>query len=233
MFSFDNMQIPVAHREVEATLRPKWQQLCKQLGVDAAQTATIYRNLIAQYTGETRHYHDLQHIADVLAVAEALSDEIENAAAVQLAIWFHDVVYETDGNQDNELLSADYAVREMSRVGVSDDLLNTVHALILDTKHQARPETQDGCVIVDADLSTFAVDREQFDRHSADVRREFWHVDPELYCNSRIALLKSMLNRDPLYYTQTMHERYTSMAHANLQHAIEQLERGDLSFTSG
>ncbi len=231
-FQFDNTLIPAAHRPVEAALRPKWIALCRQIGVDVAQTETIYADLIRHYTGEMRFYHDLQHVADVLAAADELAVEIENDAAVRLAIWFHDVIYATNGQQDNERLSADYAVCEMSGAGASADLLATVHALILDTKHQAKPKTQDGCVIVDADLSTFAVSRERFNQHSADVRREFWHIEPDLYCNSRIALLDNMLNRDPLYYTKTMHDLYDANARANLKHAIEQLARGDLSFRS-
>lgn len=233
LFHFDNSVIPAAHRDVEEELRPKWVMLCEEIGVDFAQTTPIYDKLIRHYTGETRFYHDLQHIADVLAMADTLAAEIENSAAVQLAIWFHDVIYATDGQQDNELLSADYAVREMSRVGASADLLATVHALILDTKHQCKPKTQDGCVIADADLSTFSVSKEQFNQHSADVRREFWHVDPQFYCTSRIALLTNMLNRDQIYYTKTMRDLFDATARANLRHGIDQLKRGDLSFTSG
>lgn len=232
MFEFDNSHIPSTYHAVEAELRPRWVSLCTQLALDPPDTAQIYADLVEHYTGETRFYHDLQHVADLLGMVDELVDEVDDGVAVRLAIWFHDVVYTTDGQQDNELLSADYAVREMGKVGVSADLLAKVHALILDTKHQKKPATQDGCVVVDADLSTFAVSREQFNRHSADIRREFWHVDPELYCTSRITLLCGMLERDPLYYTKTMRERHEATARANLKHAIGQLKRGDLNFTS-
>ena len=233
MFAFDDSLVPPEHRACEKGLRPRWITLFEKLGINPAATAPLYADLVLRYTAPSRFYHDLQHVADVLAASDRLRSEVEDPLALQLAIWFHDAIYHTDGSVDNELLSAEFAVAELEKLGVAADCRQTVHALILDTRHREPPQTQDGRVIVDADLSTFAVPPARFDRHSADVRREFSHVPADLYCSSRITILTGMLARDHFYYTKTMCERHEEQARANLKRGIEQLKRGDLTFGVG
>ena len=58
------------------------------------------------YSGPDRHYHDLRHIQGMLALAEEHAREITDGEAVEVAIWFHDAVYDTrkaDNEQSTEL----------------------------------------------------------------------------------------------------------------------------------
>ena len=57
------------------------------------------------YTGPDRHYHDLDHIKTLLALAEEHASEFTDREAVEAAIWFHDAVYDTR-KADNEAESA-------------------------------------------------------------------------------------------------------------------------------
>jgi predicted metal-dependent HD superfamily phosphohydrolase len=89
-------------------LKQEWQNLVGQFGVVQPDAETVFEELAAQYRLSNRHYHDLEHIAQVLQIIEEFSAEAHQLVAVKLAAWFHDVVYDPKAN-DNEVQSADYA----------------------------------------------------------------------------------------------------------------------------
>jgi predicted metal-dependent HD superfamily phosphohydrolase len=41
-----------------------------------------------------RRYHTLQHLRECLGHLEAVLDQVPDPAAIELALWFHDAVYE-------------------------------------------------------------------------------------------------------------------------------------------
>ena len=49
--------------------------------------------------------HTLQHISECLSHFEQVQDLLEDARAVELALWFHDAVYNPKAS-DNEACSA-------------------------------------------------------------------------------------------------------------------------------
>ena len=63
--------------------------------------------LVRAYEAADRHYHDLRHIEALLALAR--DQPLLDSAAVEAAIWFHDAIYDTRRN-DNEERSAKLAV---------------------------------------------------------------------------------------------------------------------------
>ncbi len=75
-----------------------WFALLRGLGVDAVTAEADFWELVEQYeageaaTTVARAYHNLTHIQQVLTSAEAVAAQAVDWTAVQLAIWFHDVV---------------------------------------------------------------------------------------------------------------------------------------------
>ncbi|MGB1250792.1 MAG: hypothetical protein ACPG8W_09290 [Candidatus Promineifilaceae bacterium] len=207
-----------------AAFRPKWAQLIAQVGGDPSSADKVYARLVAAYTDASRHYHDFSHVVWMLNLLDEMALVLENRAAVQLAIWFHDAVYEVGSEVDNELASADFSAEQLTLLGLPTDLIATVHALILDTKHATEPASWDGRVLVDIDLSQLGGSAEQFQRDTANIRKEYAIVPDAQFWSGRQKVLQQFLNRDKIYHTAPLFTRFEAIARHNLSTSIKQID---------
>src|SRR6185436_9759121 len=119
-----------------AELRFKWTELWRKLGVDN-DAGPHFDELEARYNEPHRAYHNLAHIADCLEQFAAAKHLAEAPLAVELAIWFHDAVYDPRAS-DNEERSADLAAKVGDELALPGQLQHQVKHLILITKKHAR-----------------------------------------------------------------------------------------------
>lgn len=149
----------------------RWLALWQQLGVarhaDGA-LADTFVELTARYAESHRYYHTAQHIAECLAHFDSAQCLCEHAPEVELALWFHDAIYDPRA-KNNELQSAEWAVRVMRDAGLASDVQSRVHALIMATAHNVLAQTQDAQVLVDIDLSILGADTARFDEYENQV----------------------------------------------------------------
>ena len=87
--------------DLSDTFLSSWQALAANLGLDRAKSQEIGGDLLAQYSGSDRHYHGVGHIVSMLDGFDAIQASFENPLAAELAIFFHDVVYDPS-RHDNE-----------------------------------------------------------------------------------------------------------------------------------
>lgn len=209
----------------------RWQQLWRRLG-GQSDPAPIYQILWHAYHEPQRAYHAWGHIQDCLrefdaACAAPTQIEIRHPAEIEMAIWFHDVVYDTGFHEtqvtDNEGRSADMASDLLERGGVPADVLDRIVALILVTRHREPPVYPDARVMVDVDLAPLGFAPDIFQRYSRYIRREYQHVPEDVYCRERARILTSFLNRPVLYTTHFFRSRYETQARRNLAQSIAQL----------
>ncbi|RLA03140.1 MAG: hypothetical protein DRQ54_11175, partial [Gammaproteobacteria bacterium] len=108
-----------------------WQRCLNAGATDTS--AAIHQRLIDAYNEPQRHYHTLAHIDHCLALFDQCKSLAANPDALEIAVWFHDVIFEP-GKHDNEALSARlYA--ELS-VGVHEnEFRELVGRLIMATLH--------------------------------------------------------------------------------------------------
>ena len=85
-------------------LATRWHTLTAPLLPDVARREAEWQRLAAAYQAPGRHYHTLAHIENLLARVGQFP--LQDAPVVELAIWFHDAVYEAL-RHDNEAQSAD------------------------------------------------------------------------------------------------------------------------------
>ena len=90
-----------------SALAARWQRLTTPLLPDAARREVAFQKLVAAYEAAGRHYHTLAHIEHLLRRLEALP--LHDAPVVELAVWFHDAVY-NPLKSDNEAHSAALAL---------------------------------------------------------------------------------------------------------------------------
>ncbi len=178
--------------------------------------------IVSAYTTPPRAYHNLDHIEVCLTEFEMVKALAAAPIAIELAIWFHDVIYNPQAH-DNEERSADFATEKLAGLGVADSLIHEVRHLILATKHNAEV-TGDAALLTDIDLAILGKPDDEFDRYDAAIRQEYSWVPDDLYRVGRSRVLQGFLNRPSIYQTEFFGNRYEVQARINLQRAIERFK---------
>ncbi|MEH2282518.1 MAG: hypothetical protein V7K90_14515 [Nostoc sp.] len=200
-----------------------WQHTLQPFGVDQVTAEKAFDLLVAAYSTPGRYYHTLKHIDRILSTIQILQGYTNNLAAVQLAAWFHDVVYDTQA-QDNEKRSADYAVELLSNLGIPESTITTVTRLILNTKdHQAAVDDYDSQVLLDADLAILATNSVDYKEYAHTIRQEYGWVAEADYITGRQQVLERFLQRSRIYFTPLMSEFAEPSARGNIQGEIQSL----------
>lgn len=183
-------------------------------GADIAQGLFMHV-LVPAYTAPGRHYHNLDHIEACLNVLHdatiGFNNEVHpdlNAGLleeVQLALWFHDVVYDVR-RSDNEEQSALMFGQFAKRLGFNGCAyrVDRVANAILATKHESIPDRGSELwetLTVDADLSILAADWKTFLKFDQAIRNEYRHVPIEAFRAGRLKVLQSFLARERIYRT--------------------------------
>lgn len=179
---------------------------------------------IYYYREPQRHYHDWKHIEHCLAEFQAVKDQCKDATAVEAAIWFHDAVYDPR-RHDNEKRSAELAAETLRELGIPGDFIAKVKSLILATRHDKRPGTNDGRLLADIDLAILGQEPVIFDWYERMIRQEYTHVPDEAFARGRAAILKRFLERPRIYWTDYFFQKYEQQARENLQRSMQKLQK--------
>ena len=198
----------------------RWRTLMHAMGL-AANEAT-FASLLAAYRQPHRHYHTPRHIADCLHQFDTLRDAADQPHAIELAIWFHDAIYDPY-RSDNEQASADWAMRFMRENGLPTALQGRVEALILATRHDAIATDHDTAILIDIDLSILGSAADTYDIYRQAVRREYRWVPGPLFRRSRRAVLESFLRRDRIFLTDPFHASHEARARDNIGNELARL----------
>ena len=194
-----------------------WQRAWAALGLSAP--AGLMQQLMDAWAEPQRHYHSLQHLRECLAHAEAALDLAKQPGEVELALWFHDAIYDPKG-KDNEARSADWAVQALAQAGANEAVQERVRALIMATCHDAVPVDGDAQLLVDIDLAILGAEPARFAEYDAQVREEYRWVPGWIYRSKRKEVLASFLQRPAIYSTERFRERLEPQARENLRRAI-------------
>lgn len=209
---------------MDSALQKAWTELITGLGADPAAAATALKGLARRYDEEHRAYHGLAHIRHVLATVDMLLAEqpsVDDPAAVRLAAWFHDAVYDPRAD-DNEAASARLAQRELADLGIDEARIGRVAQLILATSDH-RPRGDDAKVLVDADLAILAADPVTYDVYRRAIRVEYGHLDEATFRSGRTKVLEAFLAREQIYATRVMRARGEAVARRNLRTELDAL----------
>lgn len=208
-----------------AKLRRTWDASWHGLGLRPADES-LFVQLAARYLERHRAYHTLRHLEECFAVFETVRGLCAHAAEVQIALFFHDAIYDTKvpGNEEQ---SAEWAQRAITEAGGAADVSARVRALVLATRHAAVPDSVDAAVMVDVDLSILGAEPARFDEYERQVRMEYAWVPEPIFRSERARLLREFLARPSIYATTPLRERLEDRARANLRRSIDALERQD------
>lgn len=202
-------------------LQSSWNRCWSGLNVQGDGNALMQR-LVSAYEEPQRKYHTTQHLTECISLFSKYLSLTAEPAEVEISLWFHDAIYNVTAH-DNEVRSADWAVEELSGVGVSAERVERVRQHILATRHAVLPQGQDQKLLVDIDLSILGASRTRFEQYEGQIRLEYIWVPEQLFRQKREEVLVEFLARQPIYSTDALRDVLEFRARENLAHSLRNL----------
>ncbi|WP_051342673.1 HD domain-containing protein [Pseudonocardia spinosispora] len=181
------------------------------------------RDLLERWGEPHRRYHTPTHLAAVLDRVALLGDHADDLAAVLLAAWFHDAVYDLDSDE-NEERSARLAEQLLPGLGVENERTAEVARLVrLTAGHLPAIGDRNGEVLCDADLAVLGGTPAEYEAYAASVRDEYGFLPDETFAAGRADVLRRLLGLPTLFRTPLGHDRWEEAARENLEAELARL----------
>jgi predicted metal-dependent HD superfamily phosphohydrolase len=196
-------------------------------GAHSDAVLAIGSDLVRRLGESHRHYHTTRHLVELFWALEDLEGaqviSAREAAVGRIAGWFHDAVYDTTAAGDNEIHSAELAVRDLTALGFGGDDVEAVRDLVLAT--QTHELAHDGlpAAFHDADLWILSSPRGRYDEYTVQVRQEYAAVPDDVFASARAAILRPFIDRESIYATAFARENWEDAARLNLAAELETL----------
>lgn len=190
---------------------PAWSALAG----DSDTSRTEWAAVLDAWGQPHRRYHDRAHLAAVLGIVGELEGAAADPAAVRLAAWYHDVVYDPLRG-DNEAVSAERARAGLRGLVPGERVEEVARLVLLTAGHDADPDDANGAVLCDADLAVLASPPAAYAVYASAVREEYGHLSDQEFTAGRIAVLEHLLGLDALYRLPAVAGEWTPRARANL-----------------
>ena len=202
--------------------KQRWNTLLCKLNIQPQ--CDEYEKLHNAYSEKHRFYHTKNHISECLENLDwALSiGHWDYIPEIEMALWYHDIVYDTKGI-NNELASAQLCKTFLQNSGVATDHVETIHNMIMATKHTALPGTESAKLIVDIDLAILGEKQERFLEYESQIRKEYRWVPWFVYKNKRREILSSFLDRPRIYFTDVFYNTFEDQARNNINNSVAKL----------
>ncbi|MDD5740370.1 MAG: N-methyl-D-aspartate receptor NMDAR2C subunit [Candidatus Nanoarchaeia archaeon] len=218
----------IKYGKIYGELGSKWAELMRELKIDMSYDVygtsnpkgeTVFLELCRKYSESHRYYHNPKHLLECLREFNEARGLAEFPLSVSSALWFHDVVYDTKA-EDNEEKSEQYARKKLQALKLPDSFIQRVGNLVLITKHSDKPKNTDEKLVLDIDLSILGKSEEVFNEYEKNIRQEYSWVDEEEFRKARSRILESFLSRDSIYQTDFFRDKYEVQARKNLERSI-------------
>lgn len=186
----------------------------------------MWEEIVYRYSGQHRHYHNLTHIAHLFSICDKYMDKITNAAVMGFSILYHDVVYDTYSN-DNEEQSASFAEAQLRQLNVNPMLTDNVKTFIKATKDHTIPEgtslRTDLSLFLDLDMSILGTDEEMYNLYSEKIRKEYSKYPDKVYREGRKLALQKIIAAESIFSTNAFKEEMEQRARENINREVSLL----------
>ena len=203
----------------------KWWGLAANLDLDESTSKEVGDYLLAQYSGSDRHYHNVRHIVSMLDGFDGLKAKFEQPVAAELAIFFHDAIYDA-ARSDNEEQSA-IKMKEKLRGVVDDAILDSAEFSIQATKKHAATSNPDTNLILDLDMAILGQSWAVYERYAKSVMQEYVPVHgEEAYRQGRpVRFLEPTIAHGDIFLTDDF-KHLNESAIRNMRREVEILKSG-------
>lgn len=172
------------------------------------------------YSAPGRHYHNLNHLDYLMELAEEYREEIQDLDTLKFSIFYHDIVYDTNRN-DNEERSADIARNRLEKLAVPEEKIAKCAAQILATKTHKKTGDNDTDYLLDFDLAYLGEDPSLYREYSANIRKEYSQYPDELFKQGRKRALQHFLEMERIFKTEAFYQKYENQARENLKRELQ------------
>ena len=187
----------------------------------ASPAPRVFRELQKMYREADRFYHTEQHVVECLRALDRHVLVAGNPAEIELAIWFHDAVYDPR-KSDNEARSAALARRTLLSVGVGAESVGRIASMILATRTH-RAQGSDAELMLDIDLEILGQPQAIFWQYDQAIRKEYAWVPEAQYLSARARVLQGFLERSSIYCTAAFREAREQQARLNIERRLRAL----------
>lgn len=101
-------------------LKDRFESLCLNFTEDKILVEKFWIEIEKNYSGKSRHYHNLQHLETLFEEIEHVKDKIKNFNNISFSIFYHDAIYDATSKL-NEEKSADLAKERLGIVGLNNE----------------------------------------------------------------------------------------------------------------
>jgi predicted metal-dependent HD superfamily phosphohydrolase len=218
MFSvFDRL----ATRADPAALGRRFDGLCERLG--GRPVGEPRAGLLAAWREPHRGYHGPRHLAECLDALGAFGASAGALDVVELALWFHDAVYEPRAS-DNEERSAAWLLEFAEASGIPAPVALRAAELVRSTAQlsgAAPLAGRDADIVHDVDLAILGADPFRFAEYEGEVWREYAHVGAIPLALARGAFLGGLADSAAIYRTAEFHASHEQRARRNIAALLE------------
>jgi predicted metal-dependent HD superfamily phosphohydrolase len=206
-------------------IKDTWEILREKYKISQNIAENTYSAVVKAYSQKNRHYHNLDHIADLLAQADKKKNELQTIDNVRFAIIFHDVIYKSTA-KDNEEQSAIFAQKTLEKIeGLAPAQTQKIVQYILATKqHLPSVADTDLQFFLDADLSILASEPLRYQLYTQQIRKEYRIYPNFVYRGGRKKALLTFLERKQIFYFYG--EDKEKQARENISNEISYLSTG-------
>lgn len=206
--------------DVDAHLPP----LLRHLGASEDDARRLADALWDPMTQPDRHYHTPVHVLAMFCYAERAGAELSDPE--QLAIWFHDAIYDPvapPGRNENE--TADWMRRLLLAAGLPRPTVDqAADAIRWTARHLDEHVPPEHRLIMDLDLAGLTAEPENFERQSRAVRLEAGHLSEEKYRSGKIYFFEQLLAR-PHFFRSEAFAPWEQRARQAVKQEIEKLRQ--------
>ena len=181
----------------------------------------LFLDLLDRWGEPHRSYHSRTHLLAVLEALDLLTDPADPPRSVLLAAWFHDAVYRGVAGRDEEE-SARLAEDRLAHAGLPADEVDEVARLVrMTADHRPAAGDQAAALLSDADLSVLGGEPAAYARYLAAVRQDFSHIGDGDFAAGRAAVVRQLLQLEPLFHTARGRGLWQDTARRNLEGELE------------
>ncbi|MCB0628529.1 MAG: hypothetical protein R2824_23550 [Saprospiraceae bacterium] len=203
-------------------LYTSWKNLCRHYTGDEASIQSYWQEIQSAYGGKGRHYHNLQHVNDLLEQANAYRSQLQDHNTLCFSIFYHDIIYKSL-RKDNELKSAQVASERLKALGLPDENIQKCVRQIEATQGHQLPERNtdpDLLWFLDFDLSILGNKWERYLNYAQAIRQEYRLYPGWMYRKGRNKALRHFLDRTRLFFTDEYFRKFEAKARENLKREL-------------
>lgn len=203
-------------------LQEKYTDLFSRIGFKANEIEALWLDLEKAYSGKSRHYHNLNHLKEMIELFDEYQNRLKNPDEVLFSIFYHDYIYKAT-RKDNELKSAEYALKVETHSSASLLNKNLIFDAICATQSHQQNDIEDINWLIDFDLKILAKDWNDYQIYFNQIRKEYRVYPDFLYNPGRKKALEHFLENEFIFQTEEFRRLFEEKARINIEKEISLL----------